>query len=536
MHFNIFDIFNELVKEKSIDRASIHGMVEAGLAAAARKRYGPQANVIVKIEESGSAISIFLRKKVVARVGDPVVEISEKDAKAFTEEPELDREIDVPVDFTDFGRNAVLAAKQVVIQRVREAERDRVLREYAGRVGDIITGTIQHIERGNYIIFVDKATEAILPQREQVKREHYRQGDNIRACLIEVQDTSKGPQLILSRAHADFVKALFKNEVPEINQAIVEIKGTSREPGSRTKIAVQSRDPNVDPVGACVGLKGSRVQAIVNELGGERIDIIPFSDDANIFVRRSLSPATVQRTIPLETDKKMTVIVAEDQLSLAIGKNGQNVRLASKLTGWDIDILTAKEYEERESKKEEGELISLEEYELTRIPGIGERTAEQLSSAGYRTLADLLNVDEEDLLKIPGIGKKTAEKLIAIITNLSDELAIEEEAEEGAIAAEETVVEVEEAAVEEEEDTEEEAAGEEEPEGLEPDKVTSARGAEGAEREEAEEEEEAAQWEGDLPEESSREGPAGEEEEEESGGHAVHGAESDENENSREVD
>jgi N utilization substance protein A len=427
MSFNIFEIFNELVKEKSIDRASIHGMVEAGLAAAARKRYGPQANVIVNISESGASLAIFLRKKVVEHVADPVIEISLEEAKAYKEAPQLEEEIDIPLDFAEFGRNAILAAKQVVIQRVREAERDRVLRDYSGRVGEIISGTIQHIERGNFIIFIDKATEAILPQREQLKREHYRQGDNIRACLIEVQDTSKGPQLILSRAHPDFVKALFRNEVPEVSQGIVEIKVISREAGSRTKVAVQSRDPNVDPLGACVGLKGSRVTAIVNELGGERIDIIPFSEDASIFVRRALSPAIIQRTIPIEEGKKMTVIVAEDQLSRAIGKNGENVRLASKLTGWEIDLLTPKEFEEREAKKEEGELISLEEYELTRIPGIGERTAEQLAVAGYKTLADLLNIEEEDLLKVPGIGKKTAEKLIAIITNLSDELAIEEE-------------------------------------------------------------------------------------------------------------
>jgi N utilization substance protein A len=520
MSFNIFDIFNELVKEKSIDRASIHGMVEAGLAAAARKRYGPQANVIVNIAASGSSISIFLRKRIVERVSDPVVEISLKDAKSSTSESEkvaeVGDELDVPIDFADFGRNAILAAKQVVIQRVREAERDRVLREYTSKIGDIISGTIQHIERGNFIIFVDKATEAILPQREQVKREHYRQGDNIRACLIEVQDTSKGPQLILSRAHADFVKALFKNEVPEISQSIVEIKGTSREPGSRTKIAVQSRDPNVDPVGACVGLKGSRVQAIVNELGGERIDIIPHSDDATIFVRRSLSPANIQRTIPVEGEKKMTVIVAEDQLSLAIGKIGQNVRLASKLTGWDIDLLTAKEFEEREAKKEEGELISLEEYELTRIPGIGERTAEQLAAAGYKTLADLLNVDEEDLLKVPGIGKKTAEKLIAIITNLSDELAIEEEAE-GDI-----VVEEEAGGGEGEEVVG--MAGEGQTETDEADKGEGREETEGAES-----------WEEDLLEELPGEGEGGESRDQASEGDAVGGMKDDEKESSREL-
>ncbi|MFQ6104881.1 MAG: transcription termination factor NusA [Candidatus Glassbacteria bacterium] len=430
MNFNVMDIFNELVKEKNLDRATIHSMVEAGLTAAARKKYGAQANVIVRIEEMGNSISIFLKKQVVDEVLDGVLEISVKEAKAYKSKPVCGDEIEIPIDFADFSRNAILAAKQVVIQRIREAERERVLREYSGKVGEIISGSIQQIERGNFIIFVDKATEAIIPQREQVKREHYRQGDPIRACLIEVLDTSKGPQLILSRAHPDFVKALFKLEVPEISQGIVEIKGTSREPGSRTKIAVQSHDMNVDAVGACVGLKGSRVQAIVSELGGERIDIVPFSEDPNIFVRRALSPSSVSRTIPEENENKMTVIVAEDQLSLAIGKSGQNVRLASKLTGWDIDLLTAKEYDEREAKKEEGELISLEDYELTRIPGIGDKTALQLAGAGYKTLADLLNANESDLLEVPGIGKKTATKLIAIITNLSDELAIEEEVEE----------------------------------------------------------------------------------------------------------
>jgi len=463
MSFNILDVFNELVREKNIDRSVLSGMVEAGMAAAARKKHGQQANVSAKIEEGGSSIEITLLKKVVEKVEDAVVEIAVQDAKAFKSDAESGDIVEVPVDFTTFGRNAILAAKQVVIQRIREAERSRVLKDYSDRVGEIISGTIQQIERGSYIVFVDKTTEAIIPQREQVKREHYRQGDPIRACLIEVLDSSKGPQLILSRAHPDFVKALFKLEIPEVYQDIVEIKGTSREPGSRTKIAVQSHDMNVDAVGACVGLKGSRVQSIVSELGGERIDIVPYNEDANIFVRRALSPSNVTRTIPDEKEQRMTVIVAEDQLSLAIGRSGQNVRLASKLTGWEIDLLTAKEYEEREAKQEEGEMIDLEDYELARIPGIGERTANQLAESGYKTLADLLSVEESELLKVPGIGKKTAEKLCAIITNLSDELSIEEEepAEgEETVAAEMDEVELTPGTVEEEEGEDEDEEGE----------------------------------------------------------------------------
>ena len=455
MSFNILDIFNELVREMSIDRSALLGMVEAGMAAAARKKLGQQADVTVKIEEGGSAIEITLKKVVVEAVEDKVAEISIREAEEFKSDAQVGDEIEIPVDFTTFGRNAILAAKQVVIQRIREADRERVLKEYSDRVGEIISGTIQQIERGNYIIFVDRSTEAMIPQREQVRREHYRQGDPIRACLIEVLDASKGPQLILSRAHPDFVKALFKLEIPEVYQDIVEIKGTSREPGSRTKIAVQSHDMNVDAVGACVGLKGSRVQAIVSELGGERIDIVPYNEDANMFVRRSLSPSNVTRTIPNEEEQKMTVIVAEDQLSLAIGRSGQNVRLASKLTGWEIDLLTAKEYEEREAKQEEGELIALEDYELSRIPGIGERTANQLSESGYKTLADLLTVDEPDLLKVPGIGKKTAEKLCAIISNLSDELSIEEEEVEEDGDEEEGTIEMKKSAEEEEEEDKE---------------------------------------------------------------------------------
>ncbi len=533
MNFNILDVFNELVKEKSLDRASVHEMVEAGLAAAARKKYGAQADVRVEIGDDGASLSIYIRKTVVDEVEDPVVEMSLEEAKEHTDAPEIDDIIEIPIDFTEFGRNAILAAKQVVIQRVREAERERVIREYSGRVGEIISGSIQQIERGNYIVFVDKATEAIIPLREQVRREHYRQGDPIRACLIDVQDTSKGPQLILSRAHPDFVKVLFKLEVPEVYQGIVEIRGSSREPGLRTKIAVQSHDMNVDAVGACVGLKGSRVQAIVSELGGERIDIVPYSEDANIYVRRALSPANVTRTIPDEDERKMTVIVAEDQLSLAIGKAGQNVRLASKLTGWEIDLLTAKEYEEREAKKEEGELISLEDYELTWIPGIGDRTAEQLSEAGYKTLADLLTVTVDDLLEIPGIGKKTADKLIAIITNLSDELAFEEEeeeepAEEGEgeeAPAESAVVPagvIDElgaaAAAEEEEEQEEEEEAEKEEaaeaEALEEDEEEEAAAEEAEDLVEEEEEEETAAEEAeDLVEEEEEEEEPGEDEE-----------------------
>ena len=430
MSFEVIEALGRITREKSIERDELVRMIEAGILAAARKKFGTADNISVEVNADKGNISVVIDKTIVEDVSDPAVEIELGEAREYDPDAEIGEHVAIPVDFNEFGRAAIQAAKQVGLQRVREAEREKVHEEYCNRIGEIIHGTVQQVERGNYIVYISKQTEAIIPAREQNRKERFRQGDTIMACLIEVNDTTKGPQLILSRTHPLFLMSLFQKEVPEIAQGLVEIKEIAREPGSRSKVAVVSHDRSVDPVGACVGLKGSRVQSIVKEVGGERIDIVPWSEDPEEFVRRALSPATVMRTIVDREAGSMTVIVSDDQLSLAIGRSGQNVRLASKLTGWQIDLMTREEFEGRQKAAEEEKvLVDLSEYDLTRIPGIGAKTALNLRNAGYGSLADLIGVKEEDLLSVSGIGEKTARKLKAIADGISSDMLGEEPGE-----------------------------------------------------------------------------------------------------------
>jgi len=431
MSFEVIEALGRITREKSIDRDELIRMIEAGILAAARKKYGTADNISVEVNPDKGNISVVIDKEVVEKVEDSAIEIELDKAKEIDPQAEIGEHVEIPIDFADFGRTAIQAAKQVVIQRVREAEREKVHEEYSGKVGEIIHGTVQQVERGNYIIYISKQTEAIIPSREQNRKERFKQGDAIMACLIEVNDTTKGPQLILSRTHSLFLRSLFLKEVPEIAQGLVEIKEIAREPGSRSKVAVISHDRSVDPVGACVGLKGSRVQSIVKEVGGERIDIVPWSEEPEEFVRRALSPATIMRTVLDRPTGSMKVIVSDDQLSLAIGRAGQNVRLASKLTGWQIDLMTRAEFEGKKAAAEEEKiLVDLSDYDLTRIPGIGGKTASNLKDAGYGSLADLIDVTEKDLLKVDGIGEKTAKKLKAIADGISSDVLNEESGEE----------------------------------------------------------------------------------------------------------
>src|ERR671938_1686754 len=330
----------ELSNTKQLDRAELHALLQDGIMAALAKKYGPNVQAEVYIDDGKGDIRIVLLKDVVDSVEDASRQISVDDARSYDEGFQVGDVLEEPIDFAVFGRAAVQAAKQRIIQRVREGERTRIRDEFAGRVGDLLSGEVQQIERGKLVVMLNKyrEAEAIMPYREQNHREHYHQGEPIRAVLKRVEETPKGPRLILSRDDGLFVKELFKLEVPEIQQGLVEIRASAREVGSRTKIAVFSRDDSVDPVGACVGLKGSRVQAVVNELGGERIDIGPWSSDPERFAKMSLAPARVARVFSDATSRTIQAVVDEDQLSLAIGKNGQNVRLASELTGWKIDL------------------------------------------------------------------------------------------------------------------------------------------------------------------------------------------------------
>jgi len=323
---------------------------------------------------------------------------------------------------------------------VRERERSRIRDEFATRVGDLLSGEVQQIERGKLVVMLNKfrEAEAIIPYREQNHREHYHQGELIRAVLKRIEETPKGPRLILSRGDPLFVKALFKLEVPEIQQGIVEIRAAAREVGSRTKIAVFSRDDSIDPVGACVGLKGSRVQAVVNELSGERIDIVPWSSDPERFAKLALAPARVARVFSDPAAKTIQAVVDEDQLSLAIGRNGQNVRLASELTGWKIDLYSSREWLERGGEtplfaplpEEEAEAADVR---LSEIEGLGPATVAVLEEAGYRTLNDIIDREREDFLRLPGIAPEEADRIMAMLDELTtDEGGTDDNGAEGA--------------------------------------------------------------------------------------------------------
>jgi transcription termination/antitermination protein NusA len=432
MSANILTAIRELTNSKQMDQSELHGLLTDGIYAALAKKHGPTVQAEVDIDEQKGQIRIVLLKTVVEEVTDAAREVALEEARFEDEEFQVGDIMEIPVDFAEFGRTAVQAAKQRIIQRVREGERTKIRDEFSHRVGDLLSGEIQQIERGKLVVMLNKyrEAEAIIPYREQNHREHFHQGDPIRAVLKRVEETPKGPRLILSRGDPSFVVALFKLEVPEIQQGIVEIRASAREVGSRTKIAVFSRDDAVDPVGACVGVKGSRVQAVVSELNGERIDIVPWSADPERFARLALAPARIARVFSDPAAKTIQAVVDEDQLSLAIGKNGQNVRLASELTEWKIDLYSSREWVERAA---EGPLFAPLAGEeggvnprLRDIDGLAPATVAVLEDAGYRTLDDVLDLEREDFLRLAGIAPEEADRIMAIINELTTEDAAEE--------------------------------------------------------------------------------------------------------------
>jgi transcription termination/antitermination protein NusA len=407
MNNEILDALSQITREKSVDRAMLIETLEIGLASAVRRKYGVTADVDVRFSNDSGALTIALRKTVVETVEDPALQLTIEEARAFPQgrSAKVGDVLTFPLKIDEFGRNAIQTAKQVLIQRVREAERDRVFKEYSDKIGILVRGVVQQVDRGNVIVKLDHS-EGFLPAREQIPRSYHRQGDYVRAVVINVDRSAKGPQVVLSRTHPDFLRRLFEAEVPEIAESIVEIKAVAREAGARSKISVYSTDPRVDAVGSCVGLKGSRVQSIVRELGGERIDIVPWSQDPTVFVSRALSPARVMDVRASEADKRMNVVVADDQLSLAIGKGGQNARLAARLTGWKIDLV-AKSEEKKRQELERASRVEVERLEL------GDATTQKLISGGIETVQELVDAPLEKLVEIPGIGEKTAEKLLA---------------------------------------------------------------------------------------------------------------------------
>ncbi|HEV2179258.1 MAG TPA: transcription termination factor NusA [Gemmatimonadaceae bacterium] len=441
---DILSAIREVSNTKQLDRSELHALLQDGIFAALAKKYGPTVQAEVSIDEAKGEIRIIRLRSVVDAVTDPSREISVEEARIYDEGFEPGDQLEEPIDFAEFGRTAAQAAKQRIIQRVRERERTRIRDEFSGRVGDLLSGEVQQIERGKLVIMLNKfrEAEAIVPYREQNHREHYHQGEPMRAVLKRIEETPKGPRLILTRADGLFVKALFRLEVPEIQQGIVEIRAVAREVGSRTKIAVFSRDDSIDPVGACVGLKGSRVQAVVNELGGEKIDIVPWSSDPERFAKMALAPARVARVFSDPAGRAIQAVVDEDQLSLAIGRNGQNVRLASELTGWKIDLYSSREWLERGGEAplfqplpEESEAADVK---LSEIEGLGPATVAVLEDAGYRTLNDIIDLEREDFLRLPGIAPEEADRIMAMIDELTTEEGGDNGAEGGADGSGET--------------------------------------------------------------------------------------------------
>ncbi|MDQ1290996.1 MAG: transcription termination/antitermination protein NusA [Nitrospirota bacterium] len=367
MNRELIAVIDEIGRQKGIDKSRVIGAIESALQTAAKKRFGQAENIQVEIDSKTGEISVVSKKTIVDHVSNPKAEISLQEARQLDSEAEVGDEIGSLIEMDELGRIAAQTAKQVIFQKVREAEWEAVQKEYSTRQGDLVNGIILGMERRNYLVDLGK-TEAILPIQEQIPRETYRRGDRVKAMLLEVRRTPKDVQVILTRSHPQFVSKLFELEVPEVMEKIVEIKSIVREPGDRTKIAVTSREKAVDPVGACVGIKGSRVQAVVRELRGEKIDIITWTQDPRVFIAEALNPATIEKVGIDDEKKSALVVVADSQLSLAIGKNGQNVRLAARLTGWKIDIISATEYEkEKVERDKEIKAAMADEAEAQRL-------------------------------------------------------------------------------------------------------------------------------------------------------------------------
>lgn len=413
MNYEVIEALEKIVREKGMDRGFVIQTLKDGLVSAAKKKYGNVENIEVELDEDSGEITMYAAKTVAETVADPLLEISLEEARGIKKKAEMGDTVKVEMPLTEFGRMAIQAAKQILFQRIREAEREQIYSDFQNRVGDVVSGVVQHVDRGDLIINLGRA-DGILPLKEQIRSERHHQGDTIRACILAIQKTPREPQIALSRTHPDFLKRLFQLEVPEISEGLVEIKAVARDPGDRAKIAVLSRDERVDPVGACVGLKGARVQAIVRELSGERIDIIPFSSDVATFVTRALAPAKELQAYVNDVETNVTVVAPEEQLSLAIGKKGQNTRLASRLTGYHIDLIGAKEFAKRQSTVEALQ-VKVRDLEL------GPKLKEKLLAAEYETAQALVQAGVQTLREIPGIGDKTAAKIFS-----AAEKAIEE--------------------------------------------------------------------------------------------------------------
>ena len=394
-------LIEQVSREKGIDRQTLIQTLEEAIKSAIRKRYGAKLDLDVTFNEEYGEIEAFQFKEVVEEVSDPDKQVILAEAQKLDSESEVGDELGIRMETEMLGRIAAQSAKQVIIQKMKDAEREVVYEEFKGRKGEIVNGIIQRVDKGSLLVNVGQA-EAVLPQKEQIPREIFRQGDRIRSYVLEVKKISKGPQIVLSRTHPHFLIQLFHSEVPEISEGIVSIISAAREPGSRAKIAVISKDSDVDPVGACVGMKGTRVQNVVQELRGEKIDIIPWNMDPAKFVVNGLAPAIISKVIVDQANRSMEVIVPDDQLSLAIGKRGQNVRLASKLTNWRIDVKSESRYERQKQAGYQA---------LLRIPGLSSEMADKLYESGIGSLEEFLDVPLLELEDTTRLSASTLEMM-----------------------------------------------------------------------------------------------------------------------------
>ena len=395
-------VVEQVSRDKGINREILIKALEEALVSAAKKKFGSSVDIEVQYNESTGEIEVFQFKDVAEVVTEPDLQISIKEGRKLDPECEVGDSLGTKMDTSTFGRIAAQSAKQVIIQKMKDAERDAVYSNFIDRKGEIINGIVQRFDRNDIIVNLGH-TEGILPTREQIPKESYRRGDRIRAYIVDVLYDTRGPQIVISRTHPDFLVALFKTEVPEINEGIVTIIGATREPGIRAKFAVTSNDSDIDPVGACVGMKGSRVQNVVQELKGEKIDIIPYHIDPARFVCNALAPAEISRVIIDEEDRSMEVIVPDEFLSIAIGKKGQNVRLASKLTKWHLDVISETRYSEAMQDGYDS---------LVSLPDVGISLADALYEKGFFSADELSRASIEDLIQIRDITEEKAIQLI----------------------------------------------------------------------------------------------------------------------------
>ena len=395
-------VIEQVSRDKGIDREVLIKALEEALKSAARKKFGNKIDIEVKYNEEAGEIEVFQFKEVVEEITEPDLQISLEEGCKLDPECEIGDSLGTKMDTSTFGRIAAQSAKQVIIQKMKDAERDAVYSSFIDRKGEIINGIVQRIERGDIIVNLGH-TEGILSAREQVPKETYRRGDRVRAYILNVLYDTRGPQIVLSRTHPNFLINLFKTEVPEISEGIVNIMGAVREPGNRAKIAVSSNDPDIDPVGACVGMKGSRVQNVVQELRGEKIDIITWHVDPAKFVCNALAPAEISRVIIDEDMRSMEVIVPDESLSIAIGKRGQNVRLASKLTGWRLDVNSETRYSEAMRSGYDS---------LVALPEVSISLADALYEKGFFSSEEISKGSVEDLIQVKDISEEEAQRLI----------------------------------------------------------------------------------------------------------------------------